>query len=112
MTAEDVTPCPASNSLEVEKSLSEPDRRDELGAYRQRVDEFDRIIIEALGARAAVSRLAQATRVSRGGTRVDLNRELQIIAKYRAELGSEGAELADAILRTCRGRVTDGRSRG
>jgi chorismate mutase len=53
--------------------------------------------------RAQLSHRVQRARLNAGGTRVELGRERAILSHYRSALGTEGAALAEAVLRYCRG---------
>ncbi|MBC3843888.1 chorismate mutase [Streptacidiphilus sp. 4-A2] len=72
---------------------------------RSRIDELDRQIIALIRSRTAVSAEVQAARIAGGGARVSLARELEILARYRAELGPQGTEVAMQLLELCRGRA-------
>jgi 3-deoxy-7-phosphoheptulonate synthase len=72
---------------------------------RQIVDGLDGEIRRLIGRRLEVSRAIQASRVSDGGHKVDRNRESDVIAGYRSELGPEGELLAYHVLGLCRGQV-------
>lgn len=70
---------------------------------RAEIDALDETITRLVAERAQLSVRIQAARVSAGGTRMELGRERVIIAHYRAALGHDGPNLAEAILRVCRG---------
>jgi chorismate mutase len=53
--------------------------------------------------RKRLSQRIQSARINSGGTRVELGRERLILDSYRQALGADGPQLADAILRVCRG---------
>jgi chorismate mutase len=72
---------------------------------RAGVDQVDREIQRLVGRRRELSVQIQSLRLRRGGARQDLVREELVVAAYERELGPEGAELAGAVLRLCRGPV-------
>jgi chorismate mutase len=72
-------------------------------ALRERLDEIDTKLIELWQERAQISQEVGRTRVASGGTRLVLNRENEILDRYRAALGADGVQLALLILRAGRG---------
>ena len=72
---------------------------------RARIDELDQRIIALVQERMATSAEIQAARLAAGGTRVSLNREMEILARYRDALGPQGTEVAMQLLQLCRGRA-------
>src|SRR6185312_9958623 len=70
---------------------------------RERLDEIDARIMELWLERAAISQEVGRTRVASGGTRLVLNRENEILDRYRAQLGPDGVQLALLVLRAGRG---------
>jgi len=74
-----------------------------IASLRERLDEIDARIIELWQERAAISQEVGRTRVASGGTRLVLNRENEILDRYRAQLGPDGVQLALLILRAGRG---------
>jgi chorismate mutase len=74
-----------------------------ISGLRERLDEIDARIIELWQERAAISQEVGRTRVASGGTRLVLNRENEILERYRAQLGPDGVQLALLILRAGRG---------
>jgi chorismate mutase len=72
-------------------------------ALRGQIDALDSAITRLVAERARLSRRVQAARMNAGGTRVELGRERVILDTYRTALGADGALLADAVLRVCRG---------
>jgi len=70
---------------------------------RERLDEIDAKIMELWLERAAISQEIERTRVASGSTRLVLNREKEILERYRAQLGPDGVQLALLILRAGRG---------
>lgn len=78
---------------------------DEIGILRTRIDALDEGIIALVRERQQLSERVQAHRLAAGGVRLALSRERAIIDTYRAELGTGGPALADAVLRACRGTL-------
>jgi monofunctional chorismate mutase len=74
-----------------------------IATMRNQIDALDTAITRLVAERAQLSRRIQTARINAGGTRVELGRERAILSHYRGKLGSEGAALADAVLRVCRG---------
>ena len=74
-----------------------------ISQLRHRLDEIDATIIDLWLERAAISKEVGATRVAAGGTRLVLSREQEILDRFRAALGADGAQLAMLILRAGRG---------
>jgi chorismate mutase len=74
-----------------------------IAGLRDRLDEIDARIIELWLERAAISQEVGRTRVASGGTRLVLNRENEILERYRAHLGADGVQLALLVLRAGRG---------
>lgn len=72
---------------------------------RARIDDLDRRIIALITERVALSQEVQRTRLAAGGRRVQLTREMDIIARYREALDKPGTEVAMALLELCRGRI-------
>jgi chorismate mutase len=74
-----------------------------IAGLRNRLDEIDAKIMELWLERAAISQEVGRTRVASGGTRLVLNRENEILERYRARLGADGVQLALLVLRAGRG---------
>nr|WP_283958268.1 chorismate mutase [Streptomyces sp. 35G-GA-8] len=72
---------------------------------RERVDALDDRIIGLVQERMAVSAVIQDARISSGGRRVNLSREMEILGRYREALGKPGTALAMTLLELSRGRV-------
>lgn len=72
---------------------------------RTRVDALDDRIIGLVQERMAVSTVIQEARITSGGRRVNLSREMEILGQYRDALGKPGTSLAMTLLELCRGRV-------
>ncbi|OPC81382.1 chorismate mutase [Embleya scabrispora] len=72
---------------------------------RARIDDLDRRIIALITERVDISVEIQRVRVAAGGARVQLSREMEVIARYREGLGKPGTTVALTLLELCRGRV-------
>ncbi|MDF6044352.1 chorismate mutase [Streptomyces sp. JH14] len=101
----------ATVTANTEKSLAEETgaRTDEAAALiagaRERIDSLDDRIIGLVQERMAVSAVIQEARITSGGRRVNLSREMEILGQYRDALGKPGTSLAMTLLELCRGRV-------
>ncbi|MCZ9341184.1 chorismate mutase, partial [Streptomyces sp. TRM76130] len=82
-----------------------PEAAGAIADARQRIDALDDRIIGLIQERMAVSAVIQDTRIASGGRRVNLSRELDVLAHYREALGKPGTALAMTLLELCRGRV-------
>ncbi len=84
-------------------------RTDEAAALvtgaRERIDALDDRIIGLIQERAAVSAVIQEARITSGGRRVNLSREMEVLGHYRDALGKPGTALAMTLLELCRGRI-------
>ncbi|MFJ4901843.1 chorismate mutase [Streptomyces sp. NPDC088727] len=76
-----------------------------IGDARARIDTLDDRIIGLVQERMAVSSVIQEARITSGGRRVNLSREMEILGQYRDALGRPGTSLAMTLLELCRGRV-------
>jgi chorismate mutase len=76
---------------------------DVIPMLRTQIDAMDAAIIRLVSERTLLSKRVQAARITAGGTRVELGRERMILDSYRAGLGPDGPQLAEAILRVGRG---------
>ncbi len=72
---------------------------------RERIDALDDRIIGLVQERMAVSAVIQKERIASGGRRVNLSREMEILATYRDALGRPGTALAMTLLELCRGKI-------
>ncbi|MFF8030457.1 MULTISPECIES: chorismate mutase [unclassified Streptomyces] len=72
---------------------------------RERIDALDDRIIGLVQERMAVSAVIQKERIASGGRRVNLSREMEILARFRDALGKPGTTLAMTLLELCRGRI-------
>ncbi|MEU5364750.1 chorismate mutase [Streptomyces sp. NPDC005925] len=84
-------------------------RTDEAAALitgaRERIDTLDDRVIGLIQERMAVSAVIQEARITSGGRRVHLSREMEVLGHYRDALGTPGTALAMTLLELCRGRV-------
>ncbi|MFD3564879.1 chorismate mutase [Streptomyces sp. NPDC058686] len=78
---------------------------DVITGARERIDSLDDRIIGLIQERMAVSAVIQEARITSGGRRVNLARELEVLGHYRDALGKPGTGLAMTLLELCRGRV-------
>ena len=78
---------------------------DVIADARARIDALDDRIIGLVQERMAVSAVVQEARISSGGRRVNLSREMEILSHYRDALGRPGTSLAMTLLELCRGRI-------
>ncbi|MHC3459977.1 chorismate mutase [Streptomyces flavovirens] len=76
-----------------------------IGDARTRIDALDDRIIGLVQERMAVSAVIQEARITSGGRRVNLSREMDDLAHYSDALGKPGTALAMTLLELCRGRV-------
>ena len=78
---------------------------DRIGALREEIDACDAAIIELVQRRLTVSQEIGAVRRASGGTRLNLAREQQVLARFQDALGPDGAALGLMLLRQGRGRL-------
>jgi len=76
-----------------------------IGELRGEIDSCDAEIIELVQRRLAISREIGRLRAAAGGTRLSLSREQQVLARFQAALGADGAALGMMLLRQGRGRL-------
>ncbi|MEY9877680.1 chorismate mutase [Streptacidiphilus sp. MAP12-33] len=106
MTAQTLTPSAAEASSAVGSAVLTKQEAEALIAdARGRIDALDTDILELVRRRVAVSAEVQTARIAAGGPRLSLTREMEILDRYRAQLGSSGTEIAMLLLELCRGRV-------
>ncbi|AWB82320.1 chorismate mutase [Corynebacterium yudongzhengii] len=91
--------------IRVPSGTDDPLSDAEIQRYREEINRLDRVILDAVKRRSLVSKAVGKTRMGSGGTRFVHTREVQIINQFRDELGPEGAELANVLLRMGRGRL-------
>ncbi|MDG9716878.1 chorismate mutase [Streptomyces sp. DH24] len=72
---------------------------------RDRIDALDDRIIGLIQERMAVSAVIQEARISSGGRRVNLSREMEVLSHFRDALGKPGTALAMTLLELCRGKI-------
>ena len=77
----------------------------EIQQYREEINRLDQVILDAIKQRTAISQAIGKIRTSAGGTKLVHTREVAIINQFREELGPEGPELAQILLRMGRGRL-------
>ncbi len=82
-----------------------PEAAELITGARERIDALDDRIIGLVQERMAVSAVIQKERIASGGRRVNLSREMEILAGYRDALGKPGTTLAMTLLELCRGRI-------
>jgi chorismate mutase len=78
---------------------------DVITGARDRIDALDDRIIGLIQERMAVSAVIQEARITSGGRRVNLSREMEVLDHYRQALGKPGTALAMTMLELCRGRI-------
>lgn len=93
------------NRAETAEAMDERTAAAVIAGARGRIDDLDRRIIELVEERMAVSAEVQRARIASGGRRLSLNREMEIITRYREALGKPGTTVAMALLELCRGRI-------
>ena len=91
------------STLTATESTADP--VDRIGDLRGEIDACDAQLIELLQRRLAISQEIGALRAASGGTRLSLSREQQVLSRFRAALGPDGATLGMMLLRQGRGRL-------
>ena len=81
------------------------DAAERIGELRGAIDACDAEIIALVQRRLAISQEIGSVRAASGGTRLNLSREQQVLARFRAALGQDGATLGILLLRQGRGRL-------
>jgi chorismate mutase len=81
------------------------DQVERVGELRAAIDACDAEIIELVQRRLAIAQEIGAVRSASGGTRLNLAREQQVLSRFRAALGPDGAALGMLLLRQGRGRL-------
>jgi chorismate mutase len=95
-----------STTAELAEPAADPaDPAERIGMLRGEIDTCDSQIIELIQHRLALSKEIGQLRAAAGGTRLSLSREQQILARFRAALGPDGASLGLMLLRQGRGRL-------
>jgi chorismate mutase len=87
-----------------EKPAENDQAAPDIAELRKEIDWLDAEILRLVKRRTEVSRTIGATRMASGGTRIVVNREMDVLARYR-ELGEEGRQLAMVLLNLGRGRL-------
>lgn len=90
---------------QVSSGTEDPLSDAEIQAYREEINQLDQRIIESIRRRSEVSMLIGKTRLGSGGTKLVYTREVAIINEFRENFGSEGVEIAKALLQLGRGRL-------
>jgi chorismate mutase len=93
---------PATPSGPVHPPVADMSESNQIAELRAEIDRLDSEILRLVKRRAEVSKIIGAARLAAGGTRIVLNRENDVLARYR-ELGREGRQLAMALLSLGRG---------
>jgi chorismate mutase len=75
---------------------------DDIAELRKEIDWLDAELLRLVKRRIEVSRQIGAARMAAGGTRIVVNREMDVLARYR-DLGPEGRKIAMALLALGRG---------
>jgi chorismate mutase len=91
--------------MSCDASSEEPES--DVTALRDEIDTLDAEILRLVKRRVEVSQQIGAIRMASGGTRIVVNREMDVLNRYR-ELGPEGKALALALLNMGRGRLGRG----
>ena len=78
---------------------------EEITEARARIDALDEQIIALVRTRMSVSAGIQRARIAAGGRRVNLSREMEVLARYRTGLGRPGTAMAMTLLELSRGRA-------
>jgi chorismate mutase len=76
----------------------------EISELRKEIDWLDAEIVRLVKRRAEVSQQVGAARMAAGGPRIVVNREMDVLARYR-DLGPEGRKIAMALLELGRGKL-------
>ena len=76
----------------------------EIAELRKEIDWLDAEIVRLVKRRAEVSQQVGAARMAAGGPRIVVNREMDVLARYR-DLGPEGRKIAMALLELGRGKL-------
>jgi chorismate mutase len=82
-----------------------PAADERIAELRTQIDDCDAEIIALVQRRLAVSQEIGELRRASGGTRLSLSREQQVLARFQAALGRDGAALGMMLLRQGRGRL-------
>lgn len=93
-------PPTANSDTTAEKTASDA----EITELRKEIDWLDAEIVRLVKRRAEVSQMVGAARMAAGGPRIVVNREMDVLARYR-DLGAEGRKIAMALLELGRGKL-------
>ncbi|MFJ2177344.1 chorismate mutase [Streptomyces sp. NPDC087851] len=99
------TPTPDTTAARENTGARTTEAASLIGGARERIDALDDRIIGLVQERMAISAVIQDARITSGGRRVNLSREMEILARYRDALGKPGTALAMTLLELSRGRV-------
>jgi len=91
-----------SSAEKPDENPAQPASQHDIVELRKEIDWLDAEILRLVKRRTEVSRIIGATRMAAGGTRIVVNREMDVLARYR-DLGPEGRTLALALLNLGRG---------
>ncbi|MGH3436275.1 MAG: chorismate mutase [Sciscionella sp.] len=83
---------------------SAPPAPEDISRLREEIDWLDAEILRLVKRRVEVSKAIGKIRMSSGGTRIVVNREMDVLNRYR-DLGSDGRQIAMALLNLGRGRL-------
>jgi chorismate mutase len=93
---------PISQAASTDGSPADLPGPEQIAELRQEIDWLDSEILRLVKRRTEVSKTIGEVRLANGGPRLVLNRENDVLARYR-ELGKEGQQLAMALLSLGRG---------
>jgi chorismate mutase len=80
-----------------------PDPASPIAGLREQIDQIDAALIELWQQRAELSRAVGTARVASGGARIALEREREVLDRFRDGLGPVGMQLGLLALRSGRG---------
>ena len=86
-------------------TVTAADPAERISELRGAIDACDAEIIALVQRRLAISQEIGTLRAAAGGTRLSLSREQQVLARFGAALGPDGAALGMMLLRQGRGRL-------
>jgi chorismate mutase len=86
-------------------TLPTPTADERIAELRRQIDQCDAELIALVQRRLAVSQEIGELRRAAGGTRLSLAREKQVLARFSAALGRDGAALGMLLLRQGRGHL-------
>jgi chorismate mutase len=104
-TADATSTADITRTTDADGSTAEGAAEGDATGARSRIDELDARIIALVQERRSVSAHIQQARIEAGGRRVHLAREMEILDRYRGELGRPGTQLAMTLLALCRGAL-------